>query len=310
MIKDGMAKRPTRGAGDYLRLWLKGVCMGSADVVPGVSGGTMALILGIYEELIVSISRLDRNFFSLLFSRRFKEAFEYFPWMFLAAVGAGIFCAVISLARLLSWLLLNQPVLIWSFFFGLILGSLLTVGQRVRRWRPRVVVCLFLGTMGAFVLVGLVPANTPEAPWFLFLCGAVAICAMILPGISGAFVLVLMGKYAYVLDAVRRVDISTIFLVGAGAGTGLVVFSRFLGWLFRRYHDATVGLLMGLMLGSLRKIWPWKEWPAETAGVPPPAPSNVLPPAWSPEVTFAVCLALAGFFVVLLLNRSAAEAEA
>jgi len=295
----------TRSTGDHLVLALKGFCMGAADVVPGVSGGTMAFILGIYEELIGAIRSFDARFLRLLMSMRFREAAGHARWKFVGAVGAGILCAVFSLARLLSWLLHNHPVPVWAFFFGLIVASLFTVSRRIRRWRPRVPGGILLGAAGTYLLVGVVPMSTPDAPWFLFLSGAVAICAMILPGISGAFILVLLGKYLFVLEAVSHRDLVTLGLVAAGAAAGLIAFSRLLGWLFQRFHDATIAFLTGLMLGSLRKIWPWKETatPAGGDAGATAVPANVLPAQWTPEVALALVLALAGFLAVVALNR-------
>jgi putative membrane protein len=299
---------PMKGI-SYFKLGLKGFCMGAADVVPGVSGGTMAFILGIYEELILGISSINYEFFRRLFSGKLREAFNCIPWKFLTAVGVGILCAGLSLARLLSWLLHNQPVLIWSFFFGLITGSLFTVSRRIRKWRPGILLGIVLGAAGTYTLVGLVPLSTPEAPWFLFISGAVAICAMILPGISGAFILVLMGKYFFVLEAIKNWDFLTFFMVLCGAITGLVTFARFLRWLFERYHDATIAFLTGLMLGSLRKVWPWKEAYSGTGidvdGASTSLMVNVFPSFWGIEVSLAFVLAIVGLSAVLLLDRSA-----
>lgn len=287
--------------------------MGAADVVPGVSGGTMAFILGIYEELIGSIRAVGRaQFLRPLFSLRLRQALEALNWPFLAAVGSGIALAILSLARGLEWLLIHRPVLLWSFFFGLVLGSVLTVSRRVPRWRPALWAALALGASGAYALVGLVPLHTPNTWWFLFLSGALAICAMILPGISGAFILVLLGKYQTVLAAVNQRDGVTLALVAAGAAVGIVSFAQFLGWLLRRYHDATVALLTGLMLGSLRKVWPWKVTleaiPDGHGELLPTVQRNVLPHVYlegalNLEVIVASGLVATGFAVVLLVER-------
>jgi putative membrane protein len=296
---------PDRSAAGYLGLWLKGVLMGAADVVPGVSGGTMAFILGIYEELIFSIRSFDVRFFRLFTSFRLREALAHVRWKFLAAVGTGILFAVFSMARGLSWLLHNHPVPVWAFFFGLIVASLFAVGLRIETWSPGVPVGIALGAAGTYLLVGLVPVSTPGAAWFLFLSGALAICAMILPGISGAFILVLMGKYLYVLDAVNERDFMTLALVAGGAVVGLLCFARLLNWLFRRHHDITIAVLTGLMLGSLRRVWPWKlsvETGRSGAGeIASGATANYLPSQWTTEVTLAVGLALAGFLAVVLI---------
>jgi putative membrane protein len=292
---------------------MKGFCMGAADVVPGVSGGTMAFILGIYEELIKSIKSFDVNFLRLLFSLRVRDALDHASWQFLVAIGLGILMAILTLARILAWLLQNQPVLIWSFFFGLIVASLFTVSKHLSKWTPSMFAWIALGALFTYVLVGMVPAKTPDTAGFLFMSGAVAICATILPGISGAFILVLLGKYHYVLDAVNNRDILTLLLVAAGAGVGLVTFVRLLTWLFNRYHDVTIALLTGLMLGSLRKIWPWKETLAtmkDTHGnVIPTAQVNVLPSYWDKELMMAVFLVVAGVLVVLFLNYLAESGD-
>ena len=300
-------EKPRQTLSTCLRLGLKGFCMGAADVVPGVSGGTMAFILGIYEELIAAIRSMDSAFLGLFLRGRLREALHRVSWPFLACVGGGILCAVFSLARVLSWLLHNEPVLIWSFFFGLIVASVFTVSRRIKAWRPRVPAGIVAGAAGTYALVGLVPVSTPDAPWFLFLSGAVAICAMILPGISGAFILVLLGKYLYILEAVNHRDVFTLALVGGGAVVGLLSVSRLLGWLFRTYHDATIAFLTGLMLGSLRKVWPWKASPGHAAaggeGSAAAMPANVFPNEWTLETTAALALALAGFLLVLWISR-------
>ena len=299
--------RKNRSLQDYVILGAKGVCMGASDVVPGVSGGTMAFILGIYEELIDAIRSFDLKGFQFLVTLKIRPLLDRISWRFLLAVGIGIFTAIFTLARLLSWLLNNSPVFIWSFFMGLILASVVSVSRRVEKWRVPTWLCLVGGTLGAYFLVGLVPVSTPNAPWFLFLCGAVAICAMILPGISGAYILVLLGKYQYVLDAVNHRDVIVLALVSAGACVGIVAFSRILGWLLRNYHDLMVAILTGLMLGSLRKVWPWKETLDSVVDVHgkvvPVLQSNILPGQWNGEVLVALSLMLVGLLAVLFLDR-------
>lgn len=294
-------------------VYLRGICMGAADVVPGVSGGTMAFILGIYEELVESIRAVGRPpFLKALVGFRLAEALEIVNWRFLLAVGAGILTAVLSLAKVLSWLLVHQPVLLWSFFFGLVLASVVVVSRRVGRWTAPLVAAFVAGTVGAYVLVGLVPVQTPEAGWFLFLSGAVAICAMILPGISGSFILVLLGKYQFILNAVNERDLVTLGWFLAGIAVGIVTFAQVLGWFFKRHHDLTVALLTGLMLGSLKKVWPWKvtlEFVEGRHGKQIPAvQENVLPALevagslnW--DIVAALTLALVGFGLVLILER-------
>ena len=285
--------------------------MGAADVVPGVSGGTMAFILGIYEELLASIRSFDLQFLKLLSRFKIKEAINHTSWRFLAALFLGIFVAIFSLARILSWLLQDHPVLIWSFFFGLILASVYTVGKHLQKWTWPVFAWMCLGTIGSWFLVGLVPVKTPESPWFVFLSGAIAICAMILPGISGSFILVLLGKYAYLLDAVNRRDILPLIIAAAGAGLGLITFVRFLNWLFKKYRDPTLAVLTGLMLGALRKVWPWKktlETMTDSHGeIHVVSEANFLPAQWNVEVTMAISLMIIGFVVVFLLNLRASK---
>jgi putative membrane protein len=285
--------------------------MGAADVVPGVSGGTMAFILGIYEELLDAIRSFDLQFLRLLIRFKFKDAFSRTSWRFLTALFVGIFLAVFSLAKLLSWLLQNHPVLIWSFFFGLVLASVYTVGRHLQKWSLPILVWIFMGTVGSYFLVGLVPLKTPESPWFLFLSGSVAICAMILPGISGSFILVLLGKYAYLLEAVNNRDFLPLIVAATGGAFGLVTFVRCLNWLLKRYRDPTLAVLTGLMLGALRKVWPWKktlETMTDNHGnILIISQSNTLPATWNQEVTLAVCLMIVGFFIVFVLNLRASR---
>ena len=300
------SNKKNRSLFDYLILSAKGFCMGASDVVPGVSGGTMAFILGIYEELINAIKSFDLKGLQLLMTLKIRALLDHVSWQFLLSVGIGILTAVFSLAKVLSWLLHNQPVLIWSFFFGLILASVVSVSRRIQAWRAPVWLSLFGGITGAYLLVGFVPVSTPNDPWFLFLSGGIAICAMILPGISGSFILVLLGKYLYVLEAVNSRDFLVLFWVALGSCVGIVAFSRLLGWLLNNYHDLMVALLTGLMLGSLRKVWPWKETiESRIVGekVIPIVQSNVLPEGFGGEVVSAVCLMVMGLLAVFLLDR-------
>ncbi len=314
-----VAARPIRSRAllAHLGLVARGFLMGSADVVPGVSGGTMAFILGIYEELIQSIRMVGRpEFMRAVLGLRIRQALELINAAFLAAILAGIILAVVSLAPGIEWLLVHQPVLLWSFFFGLVLASVFTVSKRIRRWTPGLWLSLAVGMVGAYLLVGMVPVQTPETWWFLFLSGALAICAMILPGISGSFILVLLGKYQFFVSAVNQRDLVSLALAGMGAAVGLVSFAQVLGWLFKRYHDPTVALLTGLMLGSLRKVWPWKETVAfitdRHGAILPTVERNVLPAltvqgAVNLEILYALALALVGFGLVMLIDRWAQQ---
>jgi len=244
---------------------------------------------------------------------KIAQALELLPWKFLLAVAGGIFIAIFSLAQFLEWMLIHHPTLIWSFFFGLVIASVVTVSGRIAKWRARHIAAVTIGAVASFLIFGLVPAQTPEAPWFLFLSGAIAICAMVLPGISGAFILVLLGKYQYVLSAVTGRDFVTLVIFIAGALVGILTFAQILGWLFKRYHDMTIAVLIGLMVGSLRKIWPWKETISHIVDrhgrVIPTQEALVLPSQFNTEVVLAILLALAGFGLVMALSRLAAMKE-
>ncbi len=287
-------------------LFAKGFCMGTADVVPGVSGGTMALVLGIYEELLQSIKAIDLQFFRLLATFQFKRALRSIPLAFLVSLFGGVLVAVFTLAKALSWLLINYPIGIWSFFFGLILASALLVGRRIETWHTGVFTGLIVCAVAAYALVGIVPLKTPDSWMFLFVCGAIAICAMVLPGISGSFILVLLGKYQTILEAVHRLDFITLIVFGAGAVTGLMLFVRLLNWLLARYHTLTLACLTGLMIGSLRKIWPWKNVVMDD-GVQQAV--NVLPNAVDMEFALACSLAIGGVLVVTGLQWLASRGE-
>ena len=328
MQETAVSTKKRRTIPQYLGIVARGICMGASDIVPGVSGGTMAFILGIYEELIDSIRTLGQpNFLQAVFKFRIKDIFQILNWEFLLSVAIGIFIAIITLSHALESLLINQPIYLWSFFFGLVLASVVVVSKRIKNWTPTLGGMLLLGAVAAYLLVGLVPVQTPNDWWFLIISGAVASCALILPGISGAFLLVLLGKYQYVLGSVNDVragDLNAAFplvFVAIGAVLGLVTFAQILGWLFRRYHDLTVALLIGLMVGSLRKIWPWKvdlAWLRDAAGnfvldsegqklVIEQA--NILPDFGSSQFVIAIVLALVGIGVILILDYLAARLE-
>lgn len=236
------------------------MAMGAADIVPGVSGGTMALILGIYERLIESLRSLARpRFLGLVRQGRFAEAAKHADILFLVVLAAGIFTSVLSLARVLESLLENQPVLVNSFFFGLIVGSVWLVGRQIEEFTPLRWILLGAATIATFLFVGLSPGESPSTPWFLFLAGALAVSALLLPGISGAFILVLLDKYEFALAAISGLQFGALLPLGLGAVTGLLTFTQLLGWLFHHYRHATLAILTGVMLGSLRKLWPWQQ---------------------------------------------------
>lgn len=288
------AKRTPR---DYLLLYLKGLLMGSADVIPGVSGGTVALLVGIYEELINSISRLtEADVWQNLRRGDVRALIATLPWRFLGVLFLGIMTAVLSLAHVLESWLANYPVAVWSVFFGLIAASVVSVRTRVSRWYLPTYGAFAFGTVLAFGLVGLSPVSSPTAWWFLVLSGFIAICALILPGISGAFILVLLGKYERILAAVTNLDIFVLACVAVGAVLGLLSIARLLRWTLTRYHDLTIALLCGFMLGSLRKVWPWQALDGRGLLV------NVAPPATT-DALIALGLAGAAFLGVLVLEH-------
>lgn len=248
-----------RSAKQYLLLFLKGIGMGGADVVPGVSGGTIAFITGIYEELLNSIKSLDHVAIQMVFKGRIADFWKHINGNFLAVLFGGILVSILSLAKLIHFLLNNHPIQLWSFFFGLIIISALLVSREIKKWHVFVVLSAIAGALIAFFITEATPATTPENYLFVFLSGAIAICAMILPGISGSFILLILGKYQFIIESVKELDLAVIAVFGVGCIVGLLSFSRLVSWLLSKYHDVTVALLAGFMIGSLNKIWPWKE---------------------------------------------------
>ncbi len=283
----------------HVTLFFKGFCIGVANIIPGVSGGTMAFILGIYEDLLDAIRSFDRKFFTDLLALKLAAVCHRPAWIFLGLVILGVLSATFSLSRLLDWLLNEHAVSVYGFFFGLIISSVILVSRAVKKWNSLVIIGLVLSSIISFFLVGLVPVQTPQASWFVFLAGALAICAMILPGISGAFILLLIGKYQYILSAINDRDVTILSVFGAGAGIGLFLFSHFLGWLLRRWHDLVMIILTGLMIGSLRKIWPWKQtlqFIIDARGeIIPLVQRNIIPNLNDPQTLGTVLLAFFGF---------------
>ncbi len=244
---------------DYLSLLFKGIGMGAANVIPGVSGGTIALITGIFEELIDSIKSFDLKAIQLLFTGRLKEFSKHINLGFLVSVFLGIGISIYSLAWLLKFLFEKHPVYVWAFFFGLIMASVYFVGKTITKWDFKVVIAFLLGTAIAVYISLVKPAAENAASYYLILCGVVAICSMILPGLSGSFVLILMGNYQLVMiDAVSDLNLKILIPVGIGAVVGLIVFSHFLSWVYKKYRNITISILTGFILGSLSILWPWQ----------------------------------------------------
>ncbi|MCH5277729.1 MAG: DUF368 domain-containing protein [Desulfovibrionaceae bacterium] len=274
-----------------LRYLLCGMAMGAADVVPGVSGGTIAFITGIYQPLLDAIQSVDRNFFRLLFQGHVLPALRRIPWAFLLPLATGIGCSIFSLARLVLYLLHSYPVVIWAFFFGLIAASIVLLFRNLGRRGGKEGASLAAGVLFAWCLSGAEAVSMSQTPLMLFAAGFIAICAMILPGISGAFILVLLGQYQYVLSAVASLNLPILAIFALGCLCGLLIFARVLNTCLRRWHDATLALLIGIMAGSLRTVWPWKD------GSMP-----ALPPSDMPEILVALLCCAAGLCLPLLVS--------
>ena len=305
-----------RNLKDYAVIALKGMAMGAADVVPGVSGGTIAFITGIYEELLESISNVNFKLIKTLKLEGVKVAWKQVNGSFLVALFAGILISIISLAKTIKWLLEHEPLLLWSFFFGLVLASIIYIGKQVTKWNAIAIVILLVGAFIAYYVTTLNPLVTENSSiLFMFLAGAIAICAMILPGISGAFILVLLGAYKPVLAAVNDRDLKTVAAIGLGAIVGLLSFSKVLKWMFANYKNYTLAVLTGFIIGSLNKIWPWKEtltWRTNSHGIEVPLKQESISPFTfdgDPKLMFAILLALAGFGLILLMERIAVKKE-
>ncbi len=289
--------------------------MGVAEVVPGVSGGSVAFITGIHNELLHSLSSIDRESLQLLQRFRFADFWKKINGTFLTVIFGGIITSFISLARLMVYLLRQQPILIWSFFFGLVLISAPLILREIRHWNLAIVAAFFLGAGVAYAITLLSPAETPDGIWFVFFAGALAICAIILPGISGVFILLLIGKYQYMINAFIHFNIPVILVFLAGCTAGLLGFSRFLTWTIDNYRSTTVALLAGTMLGSLNKVWPWRqvlEYVTNSKGEQVPAfDKSILP--WhyfattgkDPQVFQAILMIALGVFIVVLVEKIA-----
>lgn len=248
-----------RKLSSYLMITVKGICMGAADVIPGVSGGTIAFLMGIYEEFVNSIKSIDLKAVKLLFSGKFREFWQKINGNFLISLLIGILISIFSLAKLMQYLLENYPIPLWSFFFGLIIASAIYILKGVKGWKISDFFSLIVGIGIGIAICLLSPSNTPETWWFIMLSGAIAICAMILPGISGSFILLLLGKYAFMMDAVSSLNMAVLSLFIIGALIGIISFSHLLSWLLKKFYNGTIVLLAGMMIGSLLKVWPWKH---------------------------------------------------
>lgn len=302
---------------NYLILVLKGIAMGAANVIPGVSGGTMALITGIFERLINAIKSFNLKAIKLLFGFKLKEFAKHIDLYFLIAVFGGIAVAIITLAKLFDYLFTNYPVYIWAYFFGLVLASVYFVGKTVTKWSTSVIITFIIGTAAAIAISVMNPATENTGTIYLALCGVVAMCSMILPGLSGSFVLILMGNYQLVMiDAVNNMDLQILMPVGIGAVVGLIAFSHILSWVFKRYRNQTISLLTGFILGSVSILWPWQkvvhlkdaagEWILKKGEPIIMKYERIMPESFSSEVIFAILIALAGILSIWAIEKAAA----
>lgn len=251
--------QPGRSLKDYLFILLKGMCMGAADVVPGVSGGTVAFITGIYDELLNSLKRCTPALLLMLKRDGLAKTWQYINGNFLVALFSGVLISLKTLAALVLFAMANFPVLVWAFFSGLVAASVYHLARELPGWGLKEVLGLVLGVGVILLVANMAPTQLPDQGWVLFLGGFVAICAMILPGVSGSFILLMVGLYPIFLTAIHNLDIPKLLWFGLGCVCGLVVFSRFLSWLLKAYHKQTLSVLIGFLIGSLYVTWPWKN---------------------------------------------------
>ncbi len=283
--------------------------MGAADVVPGVSGGTIAFITGIYEELLSSIGNVNSKAFQKLFKEGFKSFWLHVNGNFLLVLFAGILVSFVSLAKLMTYLMSDHPLLLWSFFFGLIVASIWLIGKTIKNWNLASIIGIIIGTGIAYYITITSPAETTDEYWFTFLAGAIAVCAMILPGISGSFILLLMGKYKYIMNAVDNREFDVIIVTALGCITGLLTIAKLLSWTYKKFKNTTVAVLTGFMIGSLNKVWPWKltvETTVDRHGETIPlVQQSVLPQNFDGEslLLWAIIWAVVGFGSIMILEK-------
>jgi putative membrane protein len=305
----------SRTTKDYSLITLKGIAMGAADVIPGVSGGTIAFITGIYEELINSIKSINVTAIKLLLTGKFGAFWKAINGTFLLSLFLGVGISIISLAKGLKYLLDHHPILVWSFFFGLVIASAIYVAKTITKWNPATILSGIAGIIIAYLITVITPAEANTTYWFIFLSGAIAICAMILPGISGSFILVLLGMYKFILESVSDFKIAVILTFLSGAAIGIISFSNILSWLLKKYHNLTIAMLSGFMIGSLNKVWPWKEvvetFTDRHGEIKPLVESNVFPGTYE-QITGnhafllgAIVLAIIGFALIFIIENIA-----
>lgn len=302
----------SRSTRDYIIIGLKGMGMGAADVVPGVSGGTIAFISGIYEELLTSISNVNFGLLKTLKKEGFKVAWKQLNGAFLASLFLGIFMSIVSLAKTIKYLLENEPVLLWSFFFGLVVASIIFIGKQVENWNYKFLFLAMFGVAFGYIITIASSTTLTEINYlFLVFAGAIASCAMILPGISGSYILLLMGVYPIVMTAITHRDVTIISAIGIGVILGLLLFSRLLKWLFKKYKNQMLVLLTGLMLGSLNKVWPWKTtistYLNSHGETKPLLEQSISPFSFNgdPQLIMSIVLAIIGFLLIIGMERVA-----
>ncbi|MDR2126104.1 MAG: DUF368 domain-containing protein [Prevotellaceae bacterium] len=298
---------------NHILTFFKGIAMGAADVIPGVSGGTIAFITGIYERFINAVKNINIANIKLLLKGQFKKFWINTDGMFLAVLLSGIAVSFVSFAKLMTFLIENHPIVVWSFFSGLIVASTIFIARSVK-WNIKTLTAFAIFTAAAFFVTS--PENSPLNSngeyWYIFLCGAIAICAMILPGISGSFILVLLGQYLFMMKSLAEFNFMVIGIFLCGAGIGIVMFSRVLSWLFKHFKAITLASLTGFMFGSLNKIWPWKDTIStfiDNHGTEQPlAQKNILPSAYmeitnsNPQFISALIFALIGFLLIFIIE--------
>jgi len=295
----------------YISTVLKGAAMGTANVIPGVSGGTIALITGIFERLINAIKSFDLKALKLLTAGQFKAFASHIDLSFLFSLFLGIGAAIISLAKLFEFLFEHYPIYIWAYFFGLVIASIYFIGKTVEQWSISTIISLLIGTISAVTISVLSPASENSSFIYLIICGVVAICSMILPGLSGSFVLILMGNYQLVMiKAVSELNLKILFPVAIGAGVGLVAFSHILSWLLKKFHNQTIAMLTGFIAGSLGILWPWKEAITEQFGEKVKTVDfNYYTPQMNGEFYFAIFFIILGMVSIaateIIANRKA-----
>jgi putative membrane protein len=294
---------------EFISLFLKGMAMGAANVIPGVSGGTIALITGIFERLINAIKSFNAQALKLLFSGKISEFSKHTDLVFLIAIFGGVAASIISVARLFDFLFEHYPVYIWAFFFGLILASVIFVGRTIKKWTLSVILVFLIGTAAAISVSLLSPASENDSFFYLMICGVVAVCSMILPGLSGSFVLILLGNYQLVMiDAINEMRLDILLPVVLGAALGLLGFSYILSWVFKKFRDQTISILTGFILGSLGIIWPWKDAIIQNFGDKEKVVGyDYILPELNMEFVFALAFIILGFISIWIMEVQASK---